>query len=157
MQMAQSPKDSTKRGSSPERLSLEPKASPDRPRRQADPEKAQAFAVEVARMLSDDKCEEVVVLDVQGLSNVTDLLVIATGTSRRQMASAIQHVEDLGEQMSFAAYGKSIDDASDWLLCDFVDVVVHVFEANVRAYYDLEMMWGDAKVIAWERARNARP
>ena len=157
MQMAQSPNDSTEHGSTPQRVSLEPKASPDRPRRQADPEKAQAFAVEVARMLSDDKCEEVVVLDVRGLSTVTDLLVIATGTSRRQMASAIQHVEDLGEQMNFAAYGKSTDDASDWLLCDFVDVVVHVFEVNVRAYYDLEMMWGDAKEIAWERARNARP
>ncbi len=140
-----------------QRARLEPKPSPDRPHRQSDPQRARAFAVEVARLLSDDKCEEVVVLDVQGLSTVTDLLVIATGTSGRQMASAVQHVEDLGERMGFAAFGKSADDASDWILCDFVDVVVHVFEPNVRAHYDLEMMWGDARNVDWSRTGKTRP
>jgi ribosome-associated protein len=119
------------------------------------PEGARAFAIEAARLLHDDKCEEIVLLDVRELSQVTDFIVIATGTSERQMRSVLGHVEDLGARSGFSAYRASADERSTWLLADFVDVVVHVFEPSTRAHYDLEMLWGDAPRLSWQRAEGA--
>jgi ribosome-associated protein len=125
--------------------------------RGSDPQRAQAFAVEAARLLGDDKCDDIVLLDVRELSQVTDFIVIGTGTSERQMRAVLHHVEDLGAGMGFSAYRSSADERATWLLADFVDVVVHVFEPNTRAHYDLEMLWGDAPRVEWARAEGATP
>ncbi len=101
--------------------------------------------------MSDDKCEDVVVLDVGEKSSVTEFLVIGSGTSDRQMRSALHHVEELGSRTGYGVLRSSSDDRATWLLADFVNVVVHLFEPNTRAHYDLEMMWGDAKRLAWQR------
>ncbi|MEZ6234886.1 MAG: ribosome silencing factor [Phycisphaerales bacterium] len=121
-----------------------------------DPEKIKALALEAARLCHDDKCTDVVVLDVRDLSPVTDYLVIATGTSDRQMRSVLDHVEDLGSSMDFPPFKVSRDDGTLWLLADFVDVVVHLFEPNARAHYDLEMLWGDAPRVEWRRPGDPR-
>lgn len=118
-------------------------------------EAALKFAIAAARLLADDKCEGIMVLDVRNLSQVTDYIVIGSGTSERQMRSVLNHVEELGEQSGFPPFRASDDDRATWLLADFVDVVVHVFEPNTRAHYDLEMLWGDAPRVAWERPGDA--
>ena len=110
-----------------------------------------AFAVEAARLAHDDKCGHVLVLDVTDLSQVTDYLVIASGTSDRQMATVLQHIMELGKEHGVSPFGRHTDTSSMWFLADFVDVVVHLFEPNARAHYDLEMLWGDAARIAWQR------
>ena len=107
------------------------------------------FAIECAKLLRDDKCSHVVVLDVSNLSEVTDYVLIASGTSDRQMNSTLDDLIELGEANKRTAFRTSKDDRSTWLLTDFVDVVVHLFEPNTRAYYDLEMLWGDAPKVAW--------
>jgi ribosome-associated protein len=109
------------------------------------------FAIEAARLVRDDKCEDVLLLDVRELSQVTDFIIIASGTSDRQMHSVLRHVEELGKSRGIPSFRSSADDRSTWLLIDFVDLVVHLFEPNTRAHYDLEMLWGDAPRIAWER------
>lgn len=121
------------------------------PATSTNPEAGRAFAIEAARLLSDDKCEDVVVLDVRELSHVTDYIIIGSGTSDRQMHSALTHLEELGREQGFPVFRSSDDERSTWLLADFVDVVVHLFEPNQRAHYDLEMLWGDATRIPWER------
>ncbi|MCL4220449.1 MAG: ribosome silencing factor [Phycisphaerales bacterium] len=121
----------------------------------ADPESVRRFATDVARSLRDDKCEDIVVLDVRGLSNVTDYVVIGSGTSQRQMGSALQHIEELAVENRVGRLQTNRDDQSLWLLADFVDVVVHLFEPNTRAYYDLEMLWGDATRVAWNDREQA--
>jgi ribosome-associated protein len=128
--------------------------SPKKPARRAPKPKADAareFAIEAARLLSDDKCEDVTVLDVRKVSPVSQYIVIGSGTSERQMRSALIHVEELGQANGYPPFHSSKDDRATWLLADFVHVVVHVFEPNTRAHYDLEMLWGDAERIAWER------
>jgi ribosome-associated protein len=110
-----------------------------------------SFAIEAARMVRDDKCDEVVLLDVRDLSQVTDYIIIASGTSDRQMHSVLRHVEELARTRGLPSFRSNADDRSTWLLVDFVDVVVHLFEPNTRAHYDLEMLWGDAPRIQWER------
>jgi ribosome-associated protein len=82
---------------------------------------------------------------------MTDFLLIASGTSDRQMRSVLQHSEELGEKLGYRAVRSTSDDRATWLLADFVDVIVHLFEPNTRAHYDLEMMWGDSPRVAWER------
>lgn len=119
----------------------------------ADPSRARACAIETARSLADDKCTDVVALDVSGLSQVCDYIVIASGTSDRQMRAAAQHAEEAAEALGFPLFRRSIDDRSTWIALDFVDCVVHVFEPNTRAQYDLEMLWGDAQVVEWKRAK----
>jgi ribosome-associated protein len=129
----------------------EPRSASFASRSTTDPEQSRGFAVEAARLLTDDKCEDVLVLDVRELSQVTDFIVIGSGTSERQMRAVLHHVEDLGAEMGFPAFRSSADERASWLLADFVDVVVHIFEPNVRAHYDLEMLWGDAGRVPWER------
>ncbi len=112
---------------------------------------SQKFVVEVARLLSDYKCTDVMVMDIRGLSTVTDFVVVGSGSSDRQMRSVLEHVEQLGGKMGFKAFRTNSDDRASWLLVDFVDAIVHLFEPNTRAHYDLEMLWGDAPRIEWER------
>lgn len=119
----------------------------------ADPARTRQCAIEAARSLADDKCTDVVALDVSGLSQVCDYIVIASGTSDRQMRAAAQHAEEAAEVLGFPLFRRSVDDRSTWIALDFVDCVVHVFEPNTRAQYDLEMLWGDAQVVEWKRAK----
>ena len=119
----------------------------------SDPETVRAFAVEAARLASDDKCEDVVLLDVRNLSQ-SDYLVICSGTSDRQMRTVADEVEELGAKMGFPLFRRDIDDRTTWVVVDCVDVVVHVFEPNARAHYDLEMLWADAPRLEWERGKT---
>ncbi|MCC6968709.1 MAG: ribosome silencing factor [Phycisphaerales bacterium] len=109
------------------------------------------LAIELARSMHDDKCSDIVVLDVRGKSPITDFVVIGSGTSDRQMHAVIQNVRKTGDKLGHTAWRSDADEQSTWLLADFVDVIVHVFEPNIRAHYDLEMLWGDAKRVEWER------
>lgn len=120
-------------------------------------ERALKFAVDAARLLTDDKCREVVVLDVRGRSQVTDFTVVATGTSDRQMKAAGEHVDKLGDERGMRLYRHNLRESNPtWVILDFVDVVVHVFEPDARLYYDIEMLWGDAPRVAWERAGDLK-
>jgi ribosome-associated protein len=92
------------------------------------------------------------VLDLRGLSQLTDFLVLASGTSDRQMRSAGDDVSKVGEKQGFAPLHHNLNETrADWRVVDLVDVVVHIFEPNTRSFYDLEMMWGDAPRLTWER------
>lgn len=121
-----------------------------------DPAIARGAAIEIARILDDDKCDDIVVLDVSKLSQVSDYLVLASGTSDRQMRSAGDDAAEIAASHGFPAYRRSVDDRTTWIVLDCIDVVVHVFEPNTRAHYDLEMLWGDAERVAWERPAGQR-
>lgn len=121
--------------------------SPATDRTNADPEAVRQFAIDAAMTLRDSKCENLIVIDVRGLSPVTDYLVIGSGTSDRQMLGALQHVEDLAKSLARSSLSTSKDERATWLLADYIDVVVHVFEPNARAHYDLEMLWGDGTEV----------
>lgn len=133
-------------------ISATTKAAPGAPRNAKKEEAARVFAVAVARSLHDDKCTDVIALDVRGRSQVADFIVVATGASERQMRSSSHRIADLGDESDFRLFRSNKDaPAQSWFVLDFVDVVAHVFETSARAYYDLEMMWGDAPRVAWQR------
>lgn len=120
-------------------------------RSRADPEVTRTFAVQAARMLHDDRCDDVVVLDVRELSQVCDYLVVASGTSDRQMSSAADDVAETAEAMETPVLRRSQDPRATWIVLDSLDVVVHIFEPQMRAHYDLELLWGDAPHVEWRR------
>jgi ribosome-associated protein len=123
---------------------------------QAHPVAPETLAIELARLFHDDKCTQVTVLDVRGLSPVTNYLVIGTGTSERQMRSVLDHAVDLTASLGVEPYRVTKDAGAHWLIADFIDVVAHLFEPNTRSHYDLEMLWGDAREVHWQRPGQRR-
>ena len=103
-----------------------------------------------ARIAADNRAEDVVVLDLRGISPVADFFVIATATSDRQMRAIADEIEVKAKTLGQKPYGVCGYDSPTWLLIDYVDVVIHVFDEPHRKYYDLELLWGDAPRLAWE-------
>lgn len=116
---------------------------------------ARQFAIEAARIASDDKCEDVCVLDLRGISTVADYFVIATGTSDRQMAATGDHIDEFAHKFDLRLYKGRRLDSSVWILLDYVDTVIHIFDRDHREYYDLELLWGDAPKVEWARSATA--
>jgi len=115
------------------------------------------FVIEAARLMKDLHCTDIIAFDVRQFSDVTDYVMVATGTSDRQIHSVSGDLNDLARSFDMARFGKEVDERSTWLVADFVDVVVHLFDADTRAHYDLEMMWGDAPKVQWERPAEEKP
>lgn len=109
------------------------------------------FAVEAARLLEDRHCTEVQLLDLRGISQVCDFILIGSGTSDRQMRSVADEVGTLGKERGAARFRTNKDPASTWIIVDFIDLVVHLFEPSRRAYYDLEDLWSDSSVVEFAR------
>ncbi|NLE57766.1 MAG: ribosome silencing factor [Planctomycetes bacterium] len=109
------------------------------------------LAIEMARSCADDKCEDLVVLEMKDLSAVTDYFVIATGTSDRQIRTVADHLLKLAKDKGIKAMGVDGYEYAHWILLDFVDVVVHIFAPSYRQLYDLELLWGDAPRVKWQR------
>ena len=111
---------------------------------------AAAFAVSAARLLIDRHCEDVLLLDVSTVSQVCDFVLIGTGTSDRQMKSVADELAELGKEAGLPAFRKSIDLGTTWIVTDYITVVTHLFEPQLRAYYDLEDLWSDARCVEIE-------
>ncbi|HEX4793283.1 MAG TPA: ribosome silencing factor [Humisphaera sp.] len=109
------------------------------------------FAIDAAKLLADTRCNNVVVLDARGLSTVTDFMILATGTSPRQMQSACDEVAEMAEPRGYRALSRN-GDSGQWTCLDLVDIVIHVFSADARAYYDLDNLWGDARRVSWSKS-----
>lgn len=122
------------------------------PRTDAETAAARAFALEVAQLAQDRRCEDVICFDVRGRSTMTDFVIIATGTSDRQMKTVAQEFGQLGKASGFQRFGGEEDSATTWVVADFVQVVVHLFEPETRAHYDLEMLWGEAPTLELPRS-----
>ena len=126
----------------------------DDPKRRAErrplSDQSRTFAVSVAGLLHDRHLEQIVVLDLGGLSDLTDCIVIATATSERQIQSVGREVIHFAADHDIPIFGQQDDTPATWSVLDFVDVVVHLFDAETRAFYDLEMMWGDAAIVDWD-------
>jgi ribosome-associated protein len=101
-------------------------------------------------MAANTRCHNVVLLDVRGVSPVTDYMILATGTSPRQMRTVCDDIAEMAQSRGHRPFNSTDDSESEsWMLIDFVDVVVHVFSNDARQFYDLDNLWGDAKKVEW--------
>jgi ribosome-associated protein len=108
---------------------------------------AKAFAVAAARVAAERHCSDIVVLDLRGISPATDYFVIVTGTSDRQMRTVADEISEAAKKQGMKRFGRAGYEQGRWILLDFIDIVVHIFDSEYRDYYDLELLWGDAKRI----------
>lgn len=113
------------------------------------------FAIDLARCCHDDNCDDVLLLDLRGLSSITDYFVIATGSSDRQMRTVADNLRDLGTKYACRAVGLEGYEYAHWILVDFVDVMAHIFTRDFRQLYDLEMLWGDVPQVDWQHPETA--
>jgi ribosome-associated protein len=132
------------------------KPEPESPQRKA---AARQLAIELARMAADTRCTNVVVLDVSGLSPVTDFFVIATGTSNRQMHTVVTDIVEYAHANGHTSVATSGLDSTvvQWILADMIDVIFHVFSESARTFYDLETLYADASRVEWSSHRLAAP
>lgn len=99
---------------------------------------------QAAGLALDRKAQNVLALDLRGVSSATDYFVLATGTSDIQIRAIAEHIlEELAESGLRPLHVEGLDRAR-WVLMDFVDFVVHVFHPQARDFYQLELLWGDA-------------
>lgn len=101
--------------------------------------------LQIARTLRDLKCTDVLILDVRGHSQLADYLILASGTSDRQMRTVADEVTRLARQRGEPVVSTSADTRTTWIVIDCFETVVHIFEPTTRAYYDLESMHEGAR------------
>jgi len=118
---------------------------------QREESEAARFAIEAARIAADNRTEDVAVLDLRDLCTFADFFVIGTGTSDRQMHAVADLIAEYAESVGRSPFRVADTRDSSWVLADYVDVVVHLFDAEHREYYDLDGLWGDAPRIDWDR------
>jgi ribosome-associated protein len=121
--------------------------------RQSDIALQRAFLA--AQTAEDNRGTDIVILDMRELTSWFDYFILATGSSRRQLHAMSEEIDHaLEDRMGDRRLGIEGYEESRWILLDYGDIVVHLFEAETRTYYALEELWGRAKRI--ERPRNPR-
>jgi len=105
----------------------------------------------LAEAAVERKAQDLLALDVHQLTSFADAFLIATGTSDRHVRSVADAILEAGKALGKPALGVEGYDKGRWVLIDLNEVVVHVFQAEVREYYDLERLWGDAPDIELEQ------
>lgn len=108
-----------------------------------------ACALAAARAASEKKAADIMVIDVAGVLVVTDYFVLATGNTPIQVRAIADEVEEkLREECGLKPIGREGVSEGKWVLLDFGDLVVHVFQPEERDFYRLEKLWGDAPRVA---------
>jgi ribosome-associated protein len=109
---------------------------------------ASAFAKRLARILADKKAEEVKIINVKGLSAVTEFFVFASAGSTVHNRALAEEVRLKGREEWKLHHMEGVE-GGDWILIDFVEVIVHLFITETREFYGLEQLWGDGKEVKW--------
>ena len=110
----------------------------------------------VLAALEDAKANDVRQLDVRRLTDITDWMVVASGTSTRHVLALADHVRTQVKAQGLSPIGTEGESGSDWVLLDYGDVVVHLMLPDTRGFYDLEGLWDDrlSSVVQLTRERQ---
>ena len=104
----------------------------------------------VIDVLEDKKAEDIRIIDIQNVSTLADYFIIASGNNRSQVQALADNVEEkLGRSGVLKKQMEGYDTAN-WVLIDYRDVIVHIFDKENRLFYDLERIWRDGKTVTIE-------
>lgn len=104
------------------------------------------LAKKISQFALDKKAHNVTILDLRKLTDMTDFFVVCSADSDVQVKAIADHIADEAETVGVRPWHQEGLSQRQWVLLDFVDVVVHVFHKEMRKYYGLEKLWGDAKI-----------
>ena len=99
------------------------------------------------KALDDKKAKDIKIIDIHEVSVIADYFVIASGDSTTQIQAMINNVEEHMHKNGYAVKRVEGNKNSTWVLMDFGDVIVHIFDKEDRLFYDLERIWADGKVL----------
>ena len=100
--------------------------------------------------LNDKKGEDIKIIDITGISVLADYFIIANGTSDSQVNALVDNVEEELHKAGYSLKQREGQASGSWVLLDFGDIIVHVFDKENRLFYDLERIWKDGKDITPE-------
>ena len=104
----------------------------------------------IAKKLSDKKAEQIVILDLKGITTMADYFIICNGVSDAHVKSLADEVaEKTREEYSEKPWRQEGLDTRRWIVLDYVNIVVHIFKEDTREFYSLEKMWNDAKITQY--------
>lgn len=106
---------------------------------------SQELADKIVALLEGEKAEDIAVYDMRGRSSVTDFNIAATGLSSPHLRALTSKVRAELKAAGVPGYRNSGDPESGWVVLDYIDVIVHAFSREARAYYDLDSLWEKAK------------
>ena len=111
------------------------------------------LAIACAKAAAEIQAEDIRVWDLRGLSTLTDFMVVCSGSSMPHLRAVLRdvraHVEEWTDAKPVNTEGKT---DTRWVVLDYIDVMVHVMHSEMREFYGLESLWGDAKEIEWDDA-----
>jgi len=99
----------------------------------------------------EKKAEDIVVLDLRDLSTLYDYFLICSGTSNQQVKAINEHLIKKSKAAGFKIHYYQREDDSGWMLLDYFNIVVHIFEKEIRKFYNLETLWSNAKKISIDK------
>jgi ribosome-associated protein len=108
--------------------------------------RSSTLARKIARLTLTKKSDDVIIMDLRTLTPMADFFVICSADSDVQMKAIAEGVEEGLEKLGAFPWHKESGSAN-WILLDYVDVILHVFHKNIRSFYSLERLWGDAKFM----------
>jgi len=112
--------------------------------------RAQEAAILAARMAEEKKAEDIVILFIRDLLFITDFFVICSGRNRRQLQSISQEIKQALKEKGFKQLGAEGYEQGRWILLDYGSLVVHLFDQEMRKFYQLAELWADAPRIEWK-------
>lgn len=112
-----------------------------KPRPKADVKAAKALSDMIVGVLDENSAQDVIEIDISGKSSVADFMIVASGRSNRHVGALADYVIQELKQHGHGGIGVEGLDASDWVLIDAGDVILHIFRPEVRAFYNLEKIW----------------
>jgi len=124
---------------------------------QTSPSPALPRAIRAAQVALDNRGRDVVILNVRPVTSMFDYFVVASGTSRRQLHAISDEINRALREMGDRRMGAEGYDDSRWILLDYGDVVIHLFDEETRAYYALEDLWSQAERVPFAPPAGADP
>ena len=97
--------------------------------------------------LEDKKAEDIRVIDISEISTLADYFIIANGTNRSQIQALANHVEETLGKAGLPLKQMEGYEAANWILMDYRDIIIHVFDKENRLFYDLDRIWRDGKLV----------
>ena len=103
--------------------------------------------------LEDNKGEDIKVMDITGVSVLADYFIIASGTNKNQVQALVDNVDETLGRAGYEAKQMEGYTTANWVLLDYNDIIVHVFDSENRLFYDLERIWRDGKTISLDELK----
>jgi len=112
-------------------------------------------SLRAAQAALDKKASGLIIFKIRDLTTVADYFVICSADSQRQVQAIRDHIDDTLSQLGCRPFSTEGEDIGRWVLMDYSDIVVHIFKEDVRSFYALERLWGDAPRLDLKRELRA--